>query len=89
MEKIKLMYKNFVKVAFVAAVAMVAGINVFNAQKTELMSDIAMENVEALADNESDSDLAKKQWNRYDYTLDNGMPAVNCWKKGEDDCLLK
>ena len=83
------MYKKVLKVAFVAAIAMVAGINVLNAQKTEVLSDVAMANVEALADNESDPDLAKKQWNRHDYTLDNGTPAVNCWKKGEDDCLLK
>ena len=83
------MYKKVLKVAFVAVVAMVAGINVFNAQKYVELSDIGKENVEALADNESDSDLAKKQWNRHDYTLDNGMPAVNCWKKREDDCLLK
>lgn len=77
------------KIAFVAAIGMVAGINVFNSQKSEVLSDIAKANVEALADNESDSDLAKKQWNRHDYTLDNGTPAVNCWKKGLDDCLLK
>lgn len=83
------MYKKVLKVAFAAVVAMVAGINVFNAQKYVELSDIGKENVEALADNESDSDLAKKQWNRYDYTLDNGMPAVNCWKEGGDDCLLK
>lgn len=77
------------KVVFVVAIAMVAGINLLNAQKPEVLSDIAMANVEALADNESDPDLAKKQWNRHDYTLDNGTPAVNCWKEGGDDCLLK
>ena len=43
------MKSNFVKVAFIAIVAMVGGINVFNAQKSEVLSDIALANVEALA----------------------------------------
>ena len=44
--------------AFVAAIAMVSGISVFNAQKSEVMSDVVMANVEALADkNVSTSDL--------------------------------
>lgn len=41
-----------IKIAFVAVIAMVAGINVFNSQKSEVLSDIAMANVEALADEE-------------------------------------
>ena len=45
------------KVTVVAAIAMVAGINVFNAQKPEVLSDIAMANVEALADYEDGTDL--------------------------------
>ena len=36
----------------VAVVALVGGINVFNAQKSESLSDIALANVEALADDE-------------------------------------
>jgi len=51
------MNKKVLKVAFVAAVALVSGINVFNAQKSEVLSDIVLANVEALADNESDSEL--------------------------------
>ena len=47
------MNKKFVKVAFVAAIALVGGVNVFNAQKTESLSDIALANVEALAELES------------------------------------
>lgn len=39
-----------IKVAFVAAIAMVCGINVFNAQKCETLSEIVLDNVEALAD---------------------------------------
>ena len=48
------MRKNILKIAFVAAIAMVSAINVFNAQKTEMLSDVALANVEALADNEID-----------------------------------
>ena len=40
------------KYVFVAAIAMMAGINVFNAQKTEGLSDVALVNVEALANGE-------------------------------------
>ena len=47
------MKKNIVKVAFVAAIAVVCGINVFNAQKSEVLSEVALANVEALADNGS------------------------------------
>ena len=46
------MNKNLMKVAFVGVIALIAGINVYNAQKTVTLSDIAMENVEALADTE-------------------------------------
>lgn len=49
----EIMFKNVMKVAVVVAIAMVAGINVFNAQKPEALSDVAMENVEALAGDEN------------------------------------
>ena len=44
------MKKNMFKVAFVAAIALVCGINVFNAQKSEALSEVVLANVEALAD---------------------------------------
>ena len=44
------MKTNLLKVAFVAAIALVSGVNVFNAQKTNALSDIALANVEALAE---------------------------------------
>ena len=47
------MYKNVMKVAVVVAIAMVAGINLLNAQKSEVLSDVAKANVEALADGEA------------------------------------
>lgn len=43
---------KFVKVAFVAAIVLVSGSNVFNAQNSETLSDVALANVEALANNE-------------------------------------
>ena len=43
------MNKKVLQVAFVAAIALVSGINVFNAQKKEVLSDIVLANVEALA----------------------------------------
>ena len=46
------MKSKFVKVAFIAVIAMVSGINVFNAQKSDVLSDIALANVEALAESE-------------------------------------
>lgn len=48
------MNKKVLKVAFVAAIAMVSGINVFNAQKSNALSDIALANLEALATEEFD-----------------------------------
>ena len=49
------MNKKVLKVAFVAAITMVSGINVFNAQKSETLSDVALANVEALAQNENET----------------------------------
>ena len=76
------MKRKFVKVVFVAAIAMVSGINVLNAQKVIDLSDIALINVEALADDEYSQSI----WERYEYTLDNGTTAFNCWKGGSSTC---
>lgn len=46
------MKSKLIKSAFVAAIAIMAGVNVFKAQKDVDLSDIAKENVEALANNE-------------------------------------
>lgn len=74
------MKTRFIKAAFVAAIAMIGAINVFNANKTETLSDIALANVEALA---SDSE-GGPNWRGY--TLDSknsccifiGIPDVDC-----------
>ena len=47
------MKSKMIKIAFVVAIAFVSGINVFNAQKLAVLSDVAMENVEALATGEA------------------------------------
>ncbi len=46
------MNKKVLKVAFVAALAVVSGINVLSAQKSETLSDVALAEVEALANTE-------------------------------------
>ena len=43
------MNKKYVKAILVAVVALISGINVFNVQKSESLSDMALANVEALA----------------------------------------
>ena len=49
------MKRKLMKIAIVVAIAIVSGINVFNAQKSEVLSDVAMANVEALADYEDNN----------------------------------
>lgn len=48
------MKKNFLKAAFVAAFAIAAGYGVYTAQTETKLSDLALDNVEALA-NDSES----------------------------------
>ena len=50
------MKKNILKATLVAAFGLIAGFNVYNSQKSDVMSELALANVEALADiNETDS----------------------------------
>ena len=56
------MNKKVMKAVFVAAIAMVSGINVFNAQKSEGLSDIAWANVEALASGETTVECCASLW---------------------------
>lgn len=50
---------KFVKISFVIAIAVIGGLNVFNAQKPIVLSDIAMANVEALAQTETSNNTIK------------------------------
>ena len=80
------MRKNIIKVAFVAAIAMVSGINVFNAQKLEELSDVALANVEALAD-----DIEKTEKYKYVYYKepgDPGYPETICVCSGKNGDLF-
>lgn len=46
------MKKNIIKATFLAAIAMVCGVSFLNTQKSETLSEVALANVEALADDE-------------------------------------
>ena len=59
--------KKNMKYVFVAAIAMMAGINVFNAQKTEGLSDVSLANVEALAQYEGGDDMLCSAYQDYAY----------------------
>ena len=47
------MQKNILEATLVVAFALIAGMNVYNAQQSDVMSDLALANVEALASGES------------------------------------
>ena len=73
----KEMKKNILKATLVAAFGLIAGFNVYNSQKSDVMSDLALANVEALATGEDDWSYrlfpcAHKPWNecvfKYRYT---------------------
>lgn len=57
------MIKNIRAVIMVAAIALVAGVNMFNSQRTIAMSDIALANVEALANDEGNGTPCCNQCN--------------------------
>lgn len=54
--------RQFVKIAFVAIFAAVAGYGVYTSQKSEVMSDLAMANVEALAQSEATTSWTCDGW---------------------------
>lgn len=49
------MKKKLISAAFVVAIALTAGYNVYNSQYKEALSDLALDNVEALASGEGTS----------------------------------
>ncbi len=55
------MKKNILKATIVAAFALIAGMNVYNAQRSDVMSDWALANVEALASGENGMEYLDKQ----------------------------
>lgn len=79
------MKKNFVKVAFVAAFAAIAGYGVYTNQKADVMSDLTLANVEALANVENDGGY------KYVYYPEPGDPNYGytqcvCSGSGELSC---
>lgn len=76
------MNKKVLKVAFVAAIALVSGINVFNAQKSEMPSNLALANVEALANCETvNHDTGKQKYNAL-----NGCHCLSCCEPAATNC---
>ena len=51
------MKKNFIRTAFVAVFALMAGYSVYTSQQKSEMSDLAMANVEALANGEQENGI--------------------------------
>ena len=73
------MNKKILKAAFIAAIAMVSGMNVFNAQKSEVLSDVVLANVEALARTEGDG----IKWQGFVYNWEKrccarSLPSAEC-----------
>jgi len=56
--------KKFIKIAFVAASAAIAGYGIYTKQKTEPMSDLMLANVEALAENEISNPGCDPSWDK-------------------------
>ena len=70
--------KKIMSMMATAVFAVVAGVNVYNAQTTELaMSDLQMENLEALADGENNSGTNGRQW-WHEQECDCYDPGVDC-----------
>ena len=78
------MKKNIMKVALVAAVAAMAGYGVYANQTKEMMSDVMLENVEALATGEgtsevdccNDTNVCKGAYCGVFYPADNGGSGI-------------
>ena len=66
------MKKNIRAVMVIAAIALVGGVNIYNAQKTVDMSDVALANVEALA---SDGESSGIPWQGFLYDPRSGCCA--------------
>lgn len=70
--------KKFVKIGFVAVFAAIAGYGVYTSQKNEVLSDLTMANLEALAQGESGGYYGKYQHE--------GWCTNSFWPKWRDYC---
>ena len=73
------MKKNILKVALVAAIALVCGTSFLNSQKSATMSNIALANVEALADKDVTSIHSCVDGGIYCYLYLNGNLIFESW----------
>ena len=83
------MKRNFILALF--AVAVIGGINVFYAQESESLSDVALANVEALAEGETTGmghyDILEDITNRYfNGELYQQTKVINCHEGGTNAC---
>lgn len=76
------MRKKLIGIAVMAAIAVTAGWNFSQSKNEVAMSDLALANVDALANDEEESEYDKKIWERY-YREDGGY---NCTKNGSESC---
>ena len=74
--------KTLVKVLALVAIVMFSGYNVHKAQQCEVVSDVAMANVEALADDTENS--KKYKYVFYKEPGDPGYGEVKCVCSGEN-----
>ena len=78
------MKKNILKVTLVAAFALIAGFNVYNSQKSDVLSDLALANVEALASGEGSGGYTKTSGKCSDPV--SYKTWVSCKWGGTEDC---
>ena len=76
------MKKNIMKVALAAAIVTVAGYGMYENQTKETMSDVMLENVEALADCESSDNYTGAR--KY-YTIQRCI-CLSCPEPGDTNC---
>ena len=70
------MKKNILKATLVAAFVLIAGFNVYNAQKSDVMSDLALANVKALAGGEF---YSSKEGDGHGYGIQNMERVVKSY----------
>ncbi len=72
------MKKNILKITFATALAVVAGVTAYQAQDKEMMSDLALANVEALARDEGSGDIE----------IVCGLNGGACWMRSGAICFV-
>lgn len=76
------MKKNIRAVMMVAAIALIAGVNVYNSQRTTIFSEITLANMEALAGCSESTSYTGEQ----SYGAVNGCFCINCPEPNAWEC---